>query len=261
MTLYLHEMKRSAIALAVWTAIIAFMLGVCIVIYPEMAAEMEEMTDIFSNMGAFSDAFGLDQLNFGEYVGFFATECGNTLGIGGALFAAILGISALSREERDGTAELLLTHPITRRRVVSAKLLSVITQILILNAAVMLLCTAATAAIGRAKDIPEVLLLLTPHLILQLQIACLTFGISAFMKGGALPVGIGITFGLYFVNILSKLDKSLDPLKYLTPYAYTDGGYIVKNNALEYPLILIGTAVAVIGIVSAYVKYSRKDIS
>ena len=106
MTLFLHEIKRGRLALIIWTAAIAFMLAVCVVIYPEMSAQMNELGDMFSDMGAFSEAFGMDQLNFGEFMGYFGIECSNTLGLGGALFAAVLGACALSKEEKDGTAEL-----------------------------------------------------------------------------------------------------------------------------------------------------------
>ena len=33
--------------------------------------------------------------------------------LGGAIYAAILGASSLSKEERDGTAEFLYTHPLS----------------------------------------------------------------------------------------------------------------------------------------------------
>lgn len=260
MALYKHEMKRGLTALIIWTCAIAFMLGICVIIYPEMKSEMNELTDMFANMGSFSDAFGLNELNFGEFIGYFGVECGNTMGLGGALFAAILGISALSREERNGTSEFLLTQPLTRRSVVTSKLLSVLTQICILNAVVFAVCIVSTAAIGEAESIGKAALLFLPYFILQLEIAALTFGISAFLRKGALPIGIGIAFGMYFINIISKLTAELEFLRYLTPFSYTDSGYIIKNNSLEFPLVAIGVIVTVIAITAAYVKYTKKDI-
>ena len=72
MTVFKHEMKRGKLSLIIWTAIIAFMLAVCVFIYPEMSTQMNEISDMFANMGSFSSAFGLDQLNFGEFI---HTEC------------------------------------------------------------------------------------------------------------------------------------------------------------------------------------------
>jgi ABC-2 type transport system permease protein len=216
---------------------------------------------MFANMGSFSDAFGLDELNFGEFIGYFGIECSNTLGIGGALFAAILGISALSREERDKTSEFLLTQPLTRASIVTSKLLSVIVQIFIMNAVTLAVCMISAAAIGEVGNAFKMILIFTAHLILQFEIAALTFGISAFMRKGAFAVGIGIAFGLYFLNIISKLTDELEFLRYFTPFAYTDGGYIVKNSSLEFLLIAIGAVISALCIAAAYYKYSNKDIA
>ena len=114
MTLIRHELKQAWKALLIWTLSIGAFIVICLFMYPEMKSQMNSISSIFASMGAFSSAFGLDTLDFGSLKGFYGIECGNILGIGGALFAALLGISALSREEKDGTAELLLTHPLSR---------------------------------------------------------------------------------------------------------------------------------------------------
>ena len=51
------------------------MLGVCIIIYPEMQTQMGDIGEMFSDMGAFSDAFGMDMLNFGEFIRFLIERC------------------------------------------------------------------------------------------------------------------------------------------------------------------------------------------
>ena len=92
MKVFLHELRMGRTALAIWSAAISFMLGVCIIIYPEMSSQMGDISEMFSDMGAFSSAFGMDKLNFGEFMGYFGVECGNVLGLGGALFAAVVGM-------------------------------------------------------------------------------------------------------------------------------------------------------------------------
>lgn len=84
MTIWKHELKTGGLSLLIWAAAIAVLLSVCILIYPEMAGQMEEIGETFSQMGGFSQAFGMDQINFGEFIGFFGVECGNILGLGGA---------------------------------------------------------------------------------------------------------------------------------------------------------------------------------
>ena len=112
MTIFKHEVKRGKTALLIWAAAISFMLGICVIIYPEMSSQMGEISTMFADMGSFSEAFGMDRINFGEFIGYFGVECGNVLGIGGAFFAALLGISSLAKEEKEHTAEFLLTNPV-----------------------------------------------------------------------------------------------------------------------------------------------------
>ena len=84
MTLIRHELRQGRISFIIWTASIGFLLAVCVFLFPEMKGQMEDMGDMFSSMGSFSDAFGMDRLNFGTLMGFYAIECGNVLGLGGA---------------------------------------------------------------------------------------------------------------------------------------------------------------------------------
>ena len=100
MTIVKHELRRGKTALIIWTAAISFMLALCVMIYPEMSTQMGDISAMFADMGSFSAAFGMDRINFGEFIGFFGVECGNVLGLGGAFFAALIGISALAKEEK-----------------------------------------------------------------------------------------------------------------------------------------------------------------
>ena len=89
MSLLKHELRQGRTAFLIWTGAIALLLVLCIFLFPEMKEEMGEIGQMFSNMGAFSAAFGMDRLNFGTFIGYYAIECGNVLGLGGAFFAAL----------------------------------------------------------------------------------------------------------------------------------------------------------------------------
>lgn len=259
MTLFLHEMKRSRLSLIIWSASLSFMLLICVVIYPEMKEQMGQLSDMFANMGAFSDAFGMEMLT-GDFLSYFALECGETLGIGGAIFAAIAGIGALSKEQRNRTAELLLTQPITRSQVVTSKLLAVLAQLVVLNVAVMAVTLLGILAIGETADAVKLAWLFISYFALQVEIALICFGISAFLRGGGLGIGLGVSLGFYFINVLANLSEEVEFLRYATPFAYTNGTYILEHGAIEWKYLIIGTVLAVLGVVAAYAKYSKKDI-
>ena len=260
MTLYLHELKRGRLPLIIWTAALSFMLVICVLIYPLMKISMEEMSEAFANMGEFSEAFNMDQLGIGDFLGYFAVECGEVMGMGGAVFAAILGIAALSKEEKDKTAEFLLTHPLSRESIVLSKLLAVMTEIAVLNAVVFGFTCLSALIIGEEFEWGKLCLLMLSYFLLQFEICAVTFGLSSLLRSKGFGIGIGLGLGLYFVSLIANMAEEAEFLKWITPFAYTDGSYIVENASLDWKYLIVGAVLTAGGIALAFLKYRKKDI-
>lgn len=261
MTIIRHELKQSRMSLLVWTVSIGLLMAICIFMFPEMKGEMNEVSDMFSSMGSFTEAFGMDKVSFGTLLGFYAVECGNVLGLGGAFFAALCAVSILAKEEKEHTAEFLLTHPVSRVRVITDKLIATLLQIVILNAVVYAISVVSIAAIGETIPWKEISLLHLAYFLLQLEIAGICFGISAFIRRGSIGIGLGVAIMMYFLNLVANIADSAKFLNYITPFGYADGADIVANVSLDTGLILLGMVYMVIGIVLAYVRYTKKDIA
>ena len=260
MSIFRNELKRGWIGAVIFGGIISFMLAVCVLIYPEMKGQMNEMSQMFSEMGAFSEAFGMDQLDFGTLIGYYGVECGNVLGIGGALFAAFLGIRALSGEEAGRTAEFLLTHPIRRSRVIAEKLTAVLSQIVALNLFILLLSSLSFLLIGEAIPLQEYLLIHLAYLILQIEIALLCFGLSGFLRGNGIAIGMGLAMGLYFLSLIANITEAVEFLNYITPFAYANASDVVNDLSLDIWLILLGLCYGVAVTVVGSRHYLKKDI-
>ena len=260
MTLVRHELKQGRNAFLIWTAAIGGLLAVCVFLFPEMKGEMEGVSDIFSSMGSFTAAFGMDRLNFGTLTGFYAVECGNVLGLGGAFFASLCGAGILCKEEKERTAEFLLAHPVSRRRIITEKLAAVLVQVTAMNLIIYAVSVGAIAAVGEAVPWKEINLLHLAYYLLQLELAGICFGISAFMRKGTVGTGLGIAAVMYFLNLIANIAESAEFLKYITPFGFCEGADIVANGSLDGKLVVIGMAVGLIGVTAAYVKYGGKDI-
>ena len=260
MTIFKQEIKSQKIAIAIWSLSIGLLIAMCVLMYPDMESQMDGVNEMFSSMGNFTQAFGMDQLNFGTLVGFYAVEGGNILGIGGAFFAAIVAISALMKEEKERTAEFLLTHPVTRVRVITEKLLSTFAIIIILNAVVLGCTVLSIVMIDEEIFWKELLLFQLAYLLMQFEIAGICFGISAFIRKSGAGIGIGLAALMYFLNIVANISEDAKDLKYVTPFGYTEGSDIINDSELKLEYIIPGMIIMVIGIIAAYVKYTKKDI-
>lgn len=261
MTVLKHEMKQSRFALLIWTVSVAFLLVICIFMFPEMKAEMAGVTRIFASMGSFTEAFGMDRLNFGEFLGFYGIECGNILGLGGAFFAAFMAAPMLSKEEKDHTAEFLLTHPVSRVRIITEKLCAVLVQLLVMNGIVLVLSVGSTVIIGEKIDWEKLYLLHLAYFLVQIEIAAICFAISAFTRSSSLGAGLGIAILMYFLNLIANMADSARFLKYITPFAYAEGADIIAGDGLDGKLLLLGAVYTAVSIAAAYWKYTKKDIS
>ena len=261
MTIFKQELKSQKLSTIIWSLSIGLLLAACIMMYPDMKSQMDGVNDMFSSMGSFTEAFGMDQLNFGTLIGYYAVECGNMLGIGGAFFAAIIGITALMKEERDRTAEFLLTHPVSRFKVITEKLFSSFVIILILNAVVLLCAVVSIKMIDEEILWEEILIFHLAYTLMQFEIAGICFGISAFIKKSGLGIGIGIAGLMYLLNIMANITEDAEFLKYITPFGFTEGSDIINNKEINIEYLIPGMIIMVICIIIGYVKYNKKDIS
>lgn len=260
MTIVRHEIKQGKLLLAVWTGSIAFLMMVCVFLFPEMKDQMGAVGELFASMGSFAAAFGMDKLNFGTLTGFYSIECGNVLGLGGIFFASLLGISALSKEEKNRTAEFLLTHPVSRARVVTEKLVAVILQLVCMNVVILAVSLLSMGMIGERIPWREILLMHLAYFLLQAETGAVCFGISAFLSRGGTGVGLGLSIMLYFANLVANTADCAEFLKYITPFGYCQGADIVSEGGLDWIKVAIGMAIALAGVAAAYVKYGKKDI-
>lgn len=260
MTLVRHELRQGALSFAIWTGSIAFLMIVCIFLFPEMKTQMEEVGDVFASMGSFTAAFGMDRLNFGTLTGFYAVECGNILGLGGAFFASFTAAGMLAKEEKDHTAEFLLTHPAKRARIITEKLAAVFLEITALNLVVFALAIGSIAIVGEEIPWKELGLLHFAYYLLQIELGSVCFGVSAFLRGGSAGVGLGIATMCYFLNLIANISDSAEFLSYITPFGYAEGADIMEKLTLDGGRVAIGMGFAIIGIAAAYWKYTKKDI-
>lgn len=260
MTLIKHELKQGKLSFVIWTAAIGLLLVICVFLFPEMKGQMDGVSDMFASMGSFTEAFGMDRLNFGTLIGFYAIECGNILGLGGAFYASLCAVGMLSKEERNRTAEFLLTHPVKRSRMITEKLIAVWIQITAMNLIIYALSVGSIAAIGEAIPWKEISLLHLAYYLLQIELAGFCFGISAFMRKGSIGIGLGVAAMTYFLNLIANIAEAAEFLKYITPFGYCEGADIVKDGSLNGIMVAVGMLFCISGIAAAYLKYTRKDI-
>lgn len=260
MTIFRKELRSGALSFLVWAALIGGLMAVCVGLYPSFSDSMGDVSNLFAGMGNFSAAFGLDKLQFGTILGFYGTECGNIMGLGGAFYAAVTAMGLLAGEEGGHTAEFLLTHPVSRLQIAAEKLTALAVLMLGLN----LVCFACGAGgilfIGEEVEWGDLLRYHGAALLMQLEVGGLCFGLSSLLRRSSFGLALGLAALLYFLGLLINLDAGLEPLRFVTPYYYADAARIFSGESLTAPL-LAGCARGLLGAVFGLGRCAKKDIA
>lgn len=261
MTIVRHELRQGRKGFLIWTIAIAAFMMLCVFMFPEMKGQMAAVSKIFSSMGFFTAAFGMDVLDFGSLIGFYAVECGNIIGLGGAFFAAIISVSMLSKEESGRTAEFLYAHPKARLRIWAEKLAAILIEITAMNVIVFICSIASVAMIGEAIPWNEFALLHLAYYFCQIEISLICYAFSAIMKGNGFGAALGLVLVFYFMNLCANISDKAGFMRVITPFGYAEGSKILTKMSLNGGLIALGLVIGIAFAAAGFIYYQRKDIS
>lgn len=260
-TIYKHEVTTYLKNLLIWVICVGGMGFACILLFSSMQGDMESMAESFASMGAFSDAFGMSQLSIGTLTGFYAAEVGTIYGLGGAMFAAIISTGMLSKEEDGHTSEFLFSLPVARGKVVLAKWGAVVTHIVLFNMLCVGIYLIGFAILG--EDIPakEFALYHLMQLFLQVELASICYGISAFMKKNKLGLGLGIVLLFYAYDLIARVIPDLSDYKMISPFAYANASDILSTGEVSAAAAILGAVILVAGVCISFGAYTKRDLA
>lgn len=260
-SIYKYEMKQYVKILILWAVCVGGMGMFCVLLFSSMQEEMAGMAESFAAMGAFSEAFGMDRLNIGTLMGFYATEVGTIHELGGALFAAVISMNMLSKEEDGHTSEFLFSLPISRGKVVWTKWCVVMTNLFLFHLLCVGLYGTGFLLLGEGISCREFLLYHGTQFLMNLELAGICFGVSAFFRQNKLGVGMGIVLLLYAFDIVSRITPKLEDLSICSPFAYANASKIFSTGEISTGGIVLGIGILLAAVGIAYVKYTKKDLA
>lgn len=261
MTLLIHEIKMNVKALIIWTTCVGVICFGCLLLFESLETTMEQMSDMYAQMGAFSTAFGMDKLSISTLEGFYATEIGIMFAIGGAMFAAMTGAGMVAKEEEGHTSEFLCTLPFGRNHILFSKYIAMAVLILVFNLVCILWVLLGFACMGDMPSEKEFLLYHGSQLFMQLEVGSICFLISSICKRRQTGMALGFAVLLYLMDMLSRVLPDLENLKYVTPYYFSNASDIFSDGTVDCGMLGISIGVILISLISAVVIYHKRDLA
>lgn len=263
MNIYSHEFKMNFRSVITWCIALSLLILVYMSIFPSFARDAEVLNDLMAEFPEeFLIAFGLDGVDMSTVLGFFSMI---TLfcQMCAAVQAANYGLALVSVEERELTADFLLSKPVGRNKILTSKLLAALTGLAITNVVVWISSFVFISIFrgGRPYETKTLVLLLITIALLQLFFLTVGMLISLLMRKirSVTPYSMGLVFGLYVLNAFGGMIGD-DKLTYITPFKHFESKYIITNAAYDLPLALISVSLIAISVVGSYMLYAKRNI-
>lgn len=269
MNVFKLEFRSGRKSILIWALIMAAVVAVFMCVFPSMSGDgMSQLMD-----GALSampqemlEAFNLADIpDFSQIDQYFAYVFQYVL-LASAILAAVMGASALVREESEGTIEFLYAQPVTRTAIVTQKMLCNILLFLLYTAAVFIASAGSVYFfMPEGADFFELL----PRMgvvFAGMLLTCFTFMAFGFFASALLrshrtatPLALAAVFLTYFAGIASKLVDKLSWLWYCSPVHYSTPSELMADAAIDIRAGIIAGCAIFLFVSLSYIWYLNKD--
>ncbi len=263
MNIFFRELKANLKSLLIWGGIVILIVVVGFSKFSAYEGNPELLAILDQLPPAMLTAFNFEAFNLTTVTGFLGVMF-IYFGLMLSIAAAMWGSDIISKEERDKTVEFSLTLPVTRSRVVTAKIFAALVNCI----ALLLITWGATIAIAAQYQPDSEFYSFLSLIVLALFIMQMIFLAVGIFLGCAMKqykrassVAVAILLGTYFMSIISGLNENLEFLKYFSPFNYFNPATMLHESKIDLTFILLSAGIVAILTVGAYVSYSRRDLN
>lgn len=253
----LHDRRRGAIG---WSVGLALLVAIIAAYWPAVR-DSPDIQDFARNLPDAIRALAGGG-DYGTPAGYLSSELFAFMMPLLFLVVAIgMGARAIAGEEERGTIDVLLSAPITRRRVLLEKVTGGLVVLAGLGVVLFASLVVGSAAVdmgipaGRLAAISAATVLLAlPFGALALALSCATG-----VRGMAAGIASAAAVAAYLLDALAPLVSSLKGYRDLSPFAWYAGDEVLRGGLTAgHAALLAGVAAALVAV--AAVALERRDL-
>jgi ABC-2 type transport system permease protein len=262
MNIFMQEMRTYRKSTLIWAISLSAMTVLFLLMYPAFTKDVDLAKQGLSKLPlALRSALGISLQNFFTLFGFFGYIF-TYIVLAGAIQAMNLGVGTMSKEDSGKTADFLLTKPVSRSAIVTAKLLAAACSLLITNL-VFIICTyfGARAITNEAFSTHTFLLITLSLLWVQGMFLALgaLFSVTLPKIKSVIAISLPTVFALFIIGTLGSILGN-DNVRLVVPFKFYEVTYIISHQAYEMKFVIIEAVFIILAITATYAIYKRKDI-
>ncbi|MFD8704043.1 ABC transporter permease subunit [Kitasatospora sp. NPDC059648] len=177
-----------------------------------------------------------------------------------------LGAAAVAADVESGTIELLMTRPVSRRRLLAERAGALIAASVLLNAAATLAVALGVAFSPKLREAVPEGGVLTAGLLGCALTFCLigpVLAVSALTRRRAHVVGAAVVFGAggFALNFIALAWSPAERLRYLSPFHYYAPGDALAHGGMPWGALAVLLGVGLLGLLAAFRLLERRDLA
>jgi len=264
MNLFKHELRAYWKNLLFWSIGMFAMIGGGMIEFTGYYnAESTAMTEFMKRLPkALLAMFGMVNMEITSLSGYYGMMHFYLL-LMGSIYAIILGSGILAKEERDKTAEFLMTKPVTRSWVMFYKILAGFMYILAFAVIDYVISIIFIMDVAPKENVSfELFLLVASMTLIMLAFFCVSFGLSGVMKDNRKSSNIMISLmsASYLVSVYMDMVQKTDWMRPFVIFKYFQTNQIFMDRALEPMYVGCCVVWICIGLAMAFIGYPKRDL-
>jgi ABC-2 type transport system permease protein len=204
--------------------------------------------------------FGIADI--GSFTGFLGTYVMNVMWpLLAAAFAITVGSAVVAREVETGTAELWLSVPASRVRLLLGKLTAVALAVLAMVGSAVATVVAGALAASERPSVLGLAGMALEMFAFVLAVAAVSALISAITsdRGRAVGIALGITGVSYLAGVVAVFSADWSWIKYLSLFTAFQPVQTLRSGSIDVGGLVVLVVVAAVASAGALLAFSRRD--
>jgi ABC-2 type transport system permease protein len=233
---------------------LALMAALVVAIYPSYKDQLANFEVPEALEGLTGD------IDYASPEGFLSAEFASWVPIVTLIFAIMAGTSALAGEEANGTLDLLLSQPISRRRLALEKMAAIVVATFLITFIACLGWVLSVPFVDIDIGLAELFVATLLIVPITLTFAFLAMFLGAVMvdRRAATASVTALAVASYFLNYLAQIVDSLRPLAWASPFRYYDFEALAEGVDWWRTAVLLGVAATLS--IATLANFEKRDI-
>jgi len=265
MAILWHHLRRESGALIGWGVAVLALTLLMTAMYsavhtPATARQLQSMVhtlppQLLQFMGG-----GVLVLNVGDWLAAFVLSGFTTLVV--SIWLALAAVGVIASDADRGTLEFLLALPLRRGRLLGARSLSLLLQLLIMYALVFLAVVLGLALIHQGANDGRLVGALAYILLGQVALAGTLVLLTLAFRDQTYAALASITAAavLVFVPVFVEANSPVAFLRHLTPFDYQAAGALMTHGTFPGSGVAIAAIWAALAFAAAWAVFARQEV-